>query len=311
MTSFHTLFNIVWLIFVGLVSAVASILTGIACCLTIIGIPFGLQHFKFLKLALAPAGKRVFTHFGKHPVMNLLWLIFGGIPATVLYFTLGVLFAVTVVGWPLAAQMFKIARFNFAPFGAEVVSPGAYTANKNTMYDYDLLTGRIIANPDVVLAVDAENRAVTVRTYLQTNEARMEREETDVLLNNPKYDAARKIGFGVSLIPVLAMIWLFSHLTWGLLPEILIIAAASVVFVMIGYAVPEYLYCTKPLLARYAAQYGFLFERYPAGSPVAKCNIVKYYTVTAQEQTPLSGKVRTVRKSVRKSRISTILEHIK
>lgn len=310
MTAFSTLFNIIWVIFVGFISAIASFLIGLSCCLTIIGIPFGLQHFKFIKLVFAPAGKRVFTHFGKHPVMNVLWLIFGGFPAFVLYFALGVLFAVTVVGLPIAAQLFKIASFNLAPFGAEVVVAGEYTKDKNTLYDYDLLTKRIIANPDVVLSVNADNEASTVRSYLVANAARLEQEEKRILVDNPKYQSAGKISFGLSLLPILAVIYVMMNSSLGVVLGGVIIAAVSVVAVMVPYEIVTYLYCTKPLIACYAAQYRFLFEYYPVGSPCANSKILKYYTVTAQEQT-LSGRTRVVRKSVRKSRISSILENIK
>lgn len=311
MTGLNFLFNLFWVILVGLLSAICSFFVGLACCLTIIGIPFGLQHFKFIKLVFAPAGKRVFTHFGKHPVMNLLWLIFGGLPLAVLYFLLGTVLCLTVVGAPIGVQLCKIATFNLAPFGAEIVAAGEYTRDKRTLYDYDLLTKRIIANPDTVLAVNAENEASTVRTYLQANELRLEREETDILVSNPKYDTARTAGFAVSLVLGGVIFWLLSKSVMGTVWGVVIGAVAVAALVTVTYSVAEYYYYTKPLMARYAAQYGFLFEYYPAGAPVAKCNVQKYYTVTMQEKVPFSGKVRTVRKSVRKSRISTILENIK
>ena len=47
------LFNIAWVIFCGIEIAITEIILGIACCITIIGIPLGLQHFKFVKLAFA------------------------------------------------------------------------------------------------------------------------------------------------------------------------------------------------------------------------------------------------------------------
>lgn len=51
--------NILWLIFTGFWSAVAYALIGLVCCITIIGIPFGKQYFKFAKLMLMPFGARV------------------------------------------------------------------------------------------------------------------------------------------------------------------------------------------------------------------------------------------------------------
>ena len=43
--------NILWLIFGGLLSGISWILAGCLCCMTVIGIPLGLQCFKFAGLA--------------------------------------------------------------------------------------------------------------------------------------------------------------------------------------------------------------------------------------------------------------------
>lgn len=51
--------NILWFIFGGLFSGLSWVLSGIIWCVTIIGIPFGLQFFKIAKLALAPFGARI------------------------------------------------------------------------------------------------------------------------------------------------------------------------------------------------------------------------------------------------------------
>lgn len=51
--------NILWIVLGGWHIALAHILVGVSLCLTIIGIPFALQHFKLAVLALAPVGKTV------------------------------------------------------------------------------------------------------------------------------------------------------------------------------------------------------------------------------------------------------------
>ncbi len=51
--------NVVWFLFAGWYIALAHILLGAVLCVTIIGIPFGLQHFKLAIIALAPVGKSV------------------------------------------------------------------------------------------------------------------------------------------------------------------------------------------------------------------------------------------------------------
>ncbi|WP_029011658.1 YccF domain-containing protein [Niveispirillum irakense] len=54
-----TIGNILWFIFAGIWLALGHLILGIGFCLTIIGIPFGFQHFKFAGLALAPIGKTI------------------------------------------------------------------------------------------------------------------------------------------------------------------------------------------------------------------------------------------------------------
>ena len=53
------LLNVLWLILTGIPMAVGSAVMGCVLCVTIIGIPFGLQHFKIAKLALMPFGARI------------------------------------------------------------------------------------------------------------------------------------------------------------------------------------------------------------------------------------------------------------
>jgi uncharacterized membrane protein YccF (DUF307 family) len=50
--------NILWVILAGLWLAISHIFAGISCCLTIIGIPFGLAHFKLAGVCFAPLGKK-------------------------------------------------------------------------------------------------------------------------------------------------------------------------------------------------------------------------------------------------------------
>ena len=51
--------NILWIIFFGWELAIASAVLGALYCITVIGIPFGLQWFKFAKLALLPFGAEI------------------------------------------------------------------------------------------------------------------------------------------------------------------------------------------------------------------------------------------------------------
>ena len=53
--------NVVWFLLAGIWLAIGHVISALACFVTIIGIPFGLQHLKLGGLALAPIGKTVVT----------------------------------------------------------------------------------------------------------------------------------------------------------------------------------------------------------------------------------------------------------
>lgn len=53
------IFNIIWLCTGGLVISITHLFFGLLLCITIIGIPFGMQHFKMAALALTPFGKSI------------------------------------------------------------------------------------------------------------------------------------------------------------------------------------------------------------------------------------------------------------
>jgi len=52
-------FNLIWILCGGLYTAIVHIVMGAILCLTIIGIPWGKQHFKLVEISLMPFGKRI------------------------------------------------------------------------------------------------------------------------------------------------------------------------------------------------------------------------------------------------------------
>lgn len=54
-----TLGNILWFVFAGIWLAIGHVLSAIACFVTILGIPFGIQHLKLAGIALSPIGKTI------------------------------------------------------------------------------------------------------------------------------------------------------------------------------------------------------------------------------------------------------------
>lgn len=114
--------NILWIIFGGLISFVAWIVAGCIWCITVVGIPVGLQCFKLASLSLNPFGKEVHYDSGAFSfLLNIVWFLISGIELAVINFILGCVLCVTIIGIPFGKQFFKIAGLALRPFGAVVV----------------------------------------------------------------------------------------------------------------------------------------------------------------------------------------------
>ena len=120
----NLLLNIVWLVFGGFLIVIGYLLGAILLCITLIGIPFGIQCFKLAGLALAPFGREVRE---KEPpggalavIMNIIWIILPGLELAVLHLILALAFGITIIGLPIAAQHLKMTRLALLPFGFEV-----------------------------------------------------------------------------------------------------------------------------------------------------------------------------------------------
>ena len=114
--------NIFWIVFGGLFSAIGWILAGCIWCISIIGIPVGVQCFKLSSISFNPFGKEVeYDDSAVSFIVNMLWIIISGAELAILNFVIGCILCVTVVGIPFGMQFFKIAKLALAPFGAKVV----------------------------------------------------------------------------------------------------------------------------------------------------------------------------------------------
>lgn len=115
--------NIIWFAFGGLVASLQWLLTGVLWCITIVGIPVGLQCFKLARLQFAPFGKEVITTNNSSIgfLLNILWVIFGGVPLAITNLISALVLSITIIGIPFAAQSLKMAKLSLAPFGKEVV----------------------------------------------------------------------------------------------------------------------------------------------------------------------------------------------
>ncbi len=121
-----TLGNIIWVVFGGFLIFLEYLFAGLLLCLTIVGIPFGLQAIKLAQLALWPFGKHI-EYMDYAPgclstIMNILWLLIGGIWIALSHLVFGIIFAITIVGIPFASQHFKLVGLALTPFGRRIVN---------------------------------------------------------------------------------------------------------------------------------------------------------------------------------------------
>lgn len=116
--------NILWLILGGLAIAVEYFTAGILLCLTIIGIPFGIQAFKLGILALWPFGSEIARTQENtgclNIVMNIIWFFIGGIWIALTHILFGSLCCISIIGIPWGIQHFKMVGLALSPFGKEI-----------------------------------------------------------------------------------------------------------------------------------------------------------------------------------------------
>jgi len=117
--------NIIWLVFGGLIIALEYLLASIILMITIVGIPFGIQTLKLAGLALWPFGKDTRTKVDStgclSTLMNVIWILIGGIWISLSHVVFGLILAITIIGIPFARQHFKLASLALTPFGREII----------------------------------------------------------------------------------------------------------------------------------------------------------------------------------------------
>ena len=100
--------NVLWFIFGGCISGLSWLLTGCLWCITIIGIPGGLQEV-------------VYGGGAASLLLNIIWLLVSGLPLAIESAIIGVLLCITIVGIPFGLQQFKLAKLALMPFGSQIV----------------------------------------------------------------------------------------------------------------------------------------------------------------------------------------------
>jgi uncharacterized membrane protein YccF (DUF307 family) len=117
--------NLIWLVCGGLLAALGYIIGGFVLCLTIVGIPFGIQCFKIASLELWPFGRKIVPTNSSMGclslICNIIWLICGGLYTALVHLVFAALLAITIIGIPFARQHLKLMELSLMPFGKAIV----------------------------------------------------------------------------------------------------------------------------------------------------------------------------------------------
>jgi len=117
--------NIIWLIFGGLMAALGYFLGGIVLCVTVIGVPWGLQCFKLAGFVLWPFGKKVISDSDTMGCLNiffnLIWILCGGLYTAIVHIVMGAVLCLTIIGIPWGKQHFKLVEISLMPFGKKII----------------------------------------------------------------------------------------------------------------------------------------------------------------------------------------------
>jgi len=119
-----TIANILWFILSGVWLGISYLLAGVIACITIIGIPFGIQAFKLAGYVMWPFGRTLQESPGNRfskGVMNIIWIIVGGLWLALAHLLLGIVLCLTILGIPFGIKNFSMAKLALFPFDFSVV----------------------------------------------------------------------------------------------------------------------------------------------------------------------------------------------
>ncbi len=113
--------NILWLIFGGLIAGIGYILGGLLTCITIVGIPFGIQAMKIGVATFAPFGKEIVelpeANRPLRLILNAIWVVLFGWEIALAHATSALILAITIIGIPFSLQHLKLIPLALLPFG--------------------------------------------------------------------------------------------------------------------------------------------------------------------------------------------------
>lgn len=115
--------NVLWFLCGGLLVGLEWIAAGCLWCITIIGIPVGLQCFKLSVMSFWPFGRQIVYEGGSVScLLNVLWVVLTGWELALSNLLIGLLLCITIIGIPFGKQFFKLAKLSLMPFGAAIMN---------------------------------------------------------------------------------------------------------------------------------------------------------------------------------------------
>lgn len=122
--SVRVLFNIIWLVFGGLVLALGYAIVALVMFILIITIPFGIASARIALFCLWPFGRTLVRRPDDGAgslIGNIVWFVLAGWWLALGHLITGVLMCLTIIGIPLGLANFKLIPVSLTPFGRDIV----------------------------------------------------------------------------------------------------------------------------------------------------------------------------------------------
>lgn len=133
-----TIANLLWFLVSGLWLGLSYIILGLVACLTLIGIPFGIQAIKLAFFVMWPFGRELAPRDDARlarGLLNVVWILVGGLWLALEHVLLGLILCLTIVGIPFGIKNFKMAQLALWPFSYSVVRSGSVDPNSGPVTD--------------------------------------------------------------------------------------------------------------------------------------------------------------------------------
>ena len=118
------LLNLIWLVFGGLVMAIAYALVALLMFVLIITIPFGIASARIALFCVWPFGRTLVRRpdAGAGSLIgNVIWFVLAGWWLAIGHVVTGLLMCLTIIGIPLGLANFKLIPVSLTPFGRDIV----------------------------------------------------------------------------------------------------------------------------------------------------------------------------------------------